>query len=923
MEKQILNFTANEQILVCENPIKISTNKVNYIQANFDLGQNWTGYDSIRAVWFNDFNCISTVLDSLGNCAVPFEVMKRKGNVKINLVGSISEDDVLTDRLTSYPVVAVIVDCTAQIAGANTQPITPSEFEQFAQRVHTDADRAEQSASNSEASAQASEASAVRSANSATASADSATASANSASESATSATASANSASDSASSASASANSATESHTYAQNASESAVSAENSAQASEASRVASHTAQVASETARGLAEDARDEAVEAKDLVLGMRATAVTLEPDEPAEASYNDGVLTLGIPKGHIGATPAFSIGTVETLEPLEDATASITGTEENPVLNLGIPKGDTGEVSLSELEDATVVQTLSDNEPYHFRRTNGGNGSGHREYDKIVGGAVAWNQLVQNGNFATKSKWTTWRADYAVANNEAIITNTDTNGSVYQDVPCIAGHKYILSANIKNIDATEVLFVTMSSTLASITSTSYVPIQKMVVPAVSGTLRMQFTITGNTGEQGAIKSVQVFDLTQMFGSTIADYIYSLEQSTAGSGVSWLKSHFPKLFDTYQPFDSGSIKSVSGLTAHEMVGKNLFDQDNADWVTGYFINASGVVSANGQYKYTDAYMQVSGSTQYAISCTKTSTANTILSVCFYDSAKTFVERVTAIDYGAQTGRKSGTFTTTAETKYIRFSATYASGDGGTNDFQIEFGSTATDFEPYESHTYTLDSSVTLRGKYKLDANNNLYADGDVWKSDGTLNRNYYECVLDGTISLGGSFLARTNTSRVLFNYSGLPVAMKPNATANAWIVSDFPTYNPDYVYSNDVEGISENKNAVSYGLWVSIANSKLSEQSVAGIQAYLREHPITVVYPRQPPTTESAPTYENPQWCDSKGTEEYVGSELPVGHSTDYPMSLVDTMPTTNGTFEPRITVTNGVRTVTWVSV
>lgn len=150
MDRQILNFTANEQILVCENPIKISTNKVNYIQANFDLGENWSGYDSIRAIWWNDFQTISTVLDSLGTCAVPFEVMKRKGCVKVNLVGSISEDDVLTDRLTSYPVVAVIVDCNAQITGANTSPITPSEFEQFAQRVHTDADRAEQGATDAQ-----------------------------------------------------------------------------------------------------------------------------------------------------------------------------------------------------------------------------------------------------------------------------------------------------------------------------------------------------------------------------------------------------------------------------------------------------------------------------------------------------------------------------------------------------------------------------------------------------------------------------------------------------------------------------------------------------------------------------------------------------------------------------------------------------
>jgi len=136
MDRQILNITANEQILSVSNPIHISTNKVSYIEARFDLRTNWSGYDSVRAVWFNDFQCISTVLDASGKCLVPFEVMKRKGNIKVNLVGSISEDDVLTDRLTSYPIVAVVVDCVAQITGSETSPITPSQFEQFVDNVH-------------------------------------------------------------------------------------------------------------------------------------------------------------------------------------------------------------------------------------------------------------------------------------------------------------------------------------------------------------------------------------------------------------------------------------------------------------------------------------------------------------------------------------------------------------------------------------------------------------------------------------------------------------------------------------------------------------------------------------------------------------------------------------------------------------------
>lgn len=45
---------------------------------------------------------------------------------------------------------------------------------------------------------------------------------------------------------------------------------------------------------------------------------------------------------PKGDTGATPNIQIGDVQTLEPGQQATASMSGTPENPLLNLGIPKG-----------------------------------------------------------------------------------------------------------------------------------------------------------------------------------------------------------------------------------------------------------------------------------------------------------------------------------------------------------------------------------------------------------------------------------------------------------------------------------------------------------------------------------------------------------------------------------------------------
>ena len=59
---------------------------------------------------------------------------------------------------------------------------------------------------------------------------------------------------------------------------------------------------------------------------------------------------------PKGATGATPQFSIGTVSTLKPTEQASVTLGGTTAEPTLNFGIPKGADGDPS--ELIDDTVI-------------------------------------------------------------------------------------------------------------------------------------------------------------------------------------------------------------------------------------------------------------------------------------------------------------------------------------------------------------------------------------------------------------------------------------------------------------------------------------------------------------------------------------------------------------------------------------
>lgn len=82
---------------------------------------------------------------------------------------------------------------------------------------------------------------------------------------------------------------------------------------------------------------------------------------------------------PQGPTGATPRLSVGTVSTGLPGSQASVTITGTAEDPVLNFAIPKGDTGiaeniygnTVPMSEQDPTTVAQAIAnatDNDAVH---------------------------------------------------------------------------------------------------------------------------------------------------------------------------------------------------------------------------------------------------------------------------------------------------------------------------------------------------------------------------------------------------------------------------------------------------------------------------------------------------------------------------------------------------------------------------
>ena len=61
--------------------------------------------------------------------------------------------------------------------------------------------------------------------------------------------------------------------------------------------------------------------------------------------------------------GVTPNLTIGNVTTLSSDQEATATITGTKENPVLNLGLPKGKDGQTATSDGTSSITKDTYGE--------------------------------------------------------------------------------------------------------------------------------------------------------------------------------------------------------------------------------------------------------------------------------------------------------------------------------------------------------------------------------------------------------------------------------------------------------------------------------------------------------------------------------------------------------------------------------
>lgn len=129
--------------------------------------------------------------------------------------------------------------------------------------------------------------------------------------------------------------------------------------------------------------------------------------------------------------------------------------------------------------------------------------------------------------------------------------------------------------------------------------------------------------------------------------------------------------------------------IKVVTGDNSIVITGKNLFDKNTV--VNGYRLGSAGDLYRDNNYSTSD-YIKVNYSTNYVFNELNASEA-----IVEYDENKTFIKRYM--------GNRVKNITTTSNTAYVRV-AVYKS---NLSIFQLEQGSTATDYVPYQQQTYPI----------------------------------------------------------------------------------------------------------------------------------------------------------------------------------------------------------------------
>ena len=465
------------------------------------------------------------------------------------------------------------------------------------------------------------------------------------------------------------------------------------------------------------------------------------------------------------------------------------------------------------------------------------------GYGKFKALYGNTLAWNQLIRNGNFADTSNWSAESgATLSISNNIATISSTTASNGIrqYLSNSLTVNHKYLVKAEF-NVP-TEYRCVIGTG------ANQGVQIEKLISTAntwtevigigtcTASTTAFYCFVRGTTYENVKIRNVMCIDLTQM-GLNITD-----------------PSDFTSLFNLpYYAYNQGSLLSFMG-NGIKTVGKNLLPpSESFSSVPDITISAdNGVYTLNGtpsayrQAIATDSFVLESGTYRFS---KNSDIANNDVIVQ--------LRSVDGLTIYAQASTNSGETFTLADRTEIKFRIIANANAGTLNNYiirpMLEFGSVATDYEPYTSSTLSLPISTYFPTGMK--SAGTAYDELTPNKATTRLKEVTFSSVSafdsSGKLGMLGSVADAVNIT------GGAGATTVPNDK------SVFETYSLDGLRNNDVNGITQ------YGKYLYVRLQ--GKTTLAEYNTYLSANPLTVIYELATPTETSFTTAslvtENPQ--------------------------------------------------------
>lgn len=313
------------------------------------------------------------------------------------------------------------------------------------------------------------------------------------------------------------------------------------------------------------------------------------------------------------------------------------------------------------------------------------------------ELYGRSVVRNQLVTNGDYSDGING--WRGDVAVQDGKIVCTvPAGLAYYYYQNLSTVIPSGHVVLLHIEDIDLSNVSDLTTVRTMFYTSGFGTAQNLGNTTDAIHKTVDFKVTLSidagilipaqkvgtqGLAGETYSVGKTEIVDLTQYFNgdTTLINSIQTWEDFVA----------YDAAYSSYVAYNTGEVRGIT--PSAKVCGKNLFDKTQTLGL-GY-IKPDGTILVSNSWNYTD-YINIIPNTTLTISYP--SGAGNSACLAFYNKDKELISTV----YHYNTSPK--TYQVPVGACYLRDSLQPAD----VNAYQIELGSVATAYEPYQATEVT-----------------------------------------------------------------------------------------------------------------------------------------------------------------------------------------------------------------------